>query len=87
MDIYKHIKYNPHMRSIEDVIVEAQKESKEWCFVRSQPVTEYEWVAIFEKWEYEITGEEIKKVGTLSANLSPMALLRLAERHRWEGDY
>jgi len=55
--IYKHLVYNPHMKSIHAVIQEAQDEKNlnsglEWQFVRSQPVTEYEWVAIFEKWVY-----------------------------------
>lgn len=61
MDIYKHIVYNPYMKNIQSVIQEAQdlenlEGGKEWQFVRSQPVTEYEWVAIFEKWQNEITG-------------------------------
>jgi len=55
--IYKHLVYNLHMKSIHAVIQEAQDEKNlnsglEWQFVRSQPVTEYEWVAIFEKWVY-----------------------------------
>ena len=53
MDIFKHIKYNPHMRSIESVIEEAQKESLGWKFEHSQPVTEYEWIAIFSRWVQE----------------------------------
>lgn len=61
MDIYKHIVYNPHLRNIQSVIQEAQDKtilegSKEWQFVRSQPISEYEWVAIFKKWESEICG-------------------------------
>lgn len=52
MNHYKHIIYNPNFRSIEAVIKEAEKDSPYWQFVRSQPVTEYEWVAIFEKWIY-----------------------------------
>lgn len=61
MTIFKHIVYNPHQRNISSVIQEAQdcsnlESGKEWAFVRSQPITEYEWVAIFEKWEDEITG-------------------------------
>ena len=56
MEIYKHLVYNPHMKGIHQVIQEAQdsgnlESGKEWQFVRSQPVTEYEWVAIFEKWQ------------------------------------
>jgi len=54
MTIYKHITYNPYERGIRLVIQEAQNKnnlegSPEWCFLRSQPVTEFEWVAIFEK--------------------------------------
>jgi len=61
MQIYKHIVYNPHLKNIQNVIQEAQDETnlesgKEWQFVRSQPITEYEWVAIFEKWECENVG-------------------------------
>ena len=61
MDIYKHIAYNPHLANIQTIIQQAQDSSnlegsKEWCFVRSQPITEYEWVAIFQKWENEIIG-------------------------------
>ena len=61
MNVYKHIVYNPHTKSIAVVIQEAQdienlESDKTWCFLRSQPVTEYVWVAIFEKWENEITG-------------------------------
>lgn len=52
MDIYKHIVYNPKLRNIESVIKEAQKNDDEWCFERTQPITEYEWVAIFRKWVY-----------------------------------
>ena len=47
------------MQGIRVVIQEAQdkgnlvgsvlKGSPEWCFLRSQPVTEFEWVAIFER--------------------------------------
>lgn len=64
-DIYKHIVYNPHMKNITAVIQEAQdienlESGREWQFVRSQPVTEYEWVAIFQKWDSEMTGVEIK---------------------------
>ena len=64
MDIYKHIVYNRHIQSIRSIIQEAQDKSnlesgKEWCFLRSQPVTEYEWVAIFEKWEDEFGGVPI----------------------------
>ena len=55
--IYKHIVYNPLMKNILVVIQEAQDEENlnsglEWQFVRTQPITEYEWVAIFEKWIY-----------------------------------
>lgn len=53
MDIYKHIVYNPHQRSINAVIVEAQEESEEWQFSHSQPVTEWEWVAVFSRWVQE----------------------------------
>ena len=54
MNIYKHIVYNPHMTNIQAVIQEAQdrenlESGREWRFVRSQPVTKYEWVAIFKK--------------------------------------
>lgn len=47
------------MRKIEAVIQEAQdiaslKGNREWCFLRSQPVTEYEWVAIFERGQDEL---------------------------------
>ena|SRR3990167_6036783 len=61
MDIYKHLVYNPHMKGIHTVIQEAQdpgnlESSREWQFVRTQPVTEYEWVAIFEKWQDEFSG-------------------------------
>ena len=61
MTIYKHIVYNPHQRNIQSVIQEAQDRgnlegSLEWKFERSQPVTEYEWVAIFEKWQDEFIG-------------------------------
>jgi len=49
MDIYKHISFNPKQRSVSAVIIEAQRESKEWCFERIQPITEYEWIAIFRK--------------------------------------
>lgn len=63
MDIYKHIVYNPKEKNIATVIDEAQSEmfggSKEWQFVRSQPVNEYEWVAIFSKWVNESYGEEV----------------------------
>lgn len=55
--IYKHIVYNPLMQNIKAVIQEAQDEENlnsglEWQFVRVQSITEYEWVAIFEKWVY-----------------------------------
>ena len=52
MNVYKHIVYNPHMKSIAVVIQEAQdiESDRTWCFLRTQPITEYEWVAIFEKW-------------------------------------
>lgn len=58
MNIYKHIIYNPHQRNIKSVIQEAQDSeavegSREWKFERAQPVNEYEWVAIFEKWQDE----------------------------------
>ena len=54
MDIYKHFVYNPHLISISAVIANFEiNESNEWCFERCQPVTEYEWVAIFRKWVYE----------------------------------
>jgi len=61
MDIYKHIVYNPHQCNIQSVIQKAQDAGnldggKEWKFERSQPVSEYEWVAIFERWQSEITG-------------------------------
>ena len=67
MDIYKNIVYNPHQRNIQSVIQEAQdntnlESGKEWQFVRSQPITEYEWVAIFEKWENEITESPIEEI-------------------------
>ena len=55
MEIYKHIKYNPNMRDIEGVIDEAQKESNEWKFEHSQPITNYEWIAIFSRWVQEDT--------------------------------
>lgn len=48
--IYKHIVYNPHMRNIDAVINQAQGDGKDWQFSHAQPVTEYEWVAVFEKW-------------------------------------
>ena len=56
MTIYKHIVYNPHLANIRNIIQQAQDSgnlegSEEWCFLRSQPVSEYEWVAIFEKWQ------------------------------------
>jgi len=51
MDIYKHIVYNPNLAKIEAIIEDAQEESKEWCFERAQPITEYEWVAIFRMWK------------------------------------
>ena len=63
MNIYKHIVYNPHMRSIKQVIDEAQGQdgkmrgALEWKFERSQPVTEYEWVAIFEQ-EITLTSKD-----------------------------
>lgn len=50
MDIYKHFTYNPRTTTIDYLIKEAQKDSEEWCFERCQPITEYEWVAIFRKW-------------------------------------
>ena len=55
--IYKHLVYNPYMKNIQQVIQESQNEENlnsglEWQFVRTQPITEYEWVAIFEKWIY-----------------------------------
>jgi len=53
MDIYKHIVYNPHLQNTESVIESATKDDKEWCFERIQPVSEYEWVAIFRKWKSE----------------------------------
>ena len=53
MNIYKHIVYNPHMTEISAIIQMQESQNGEWCFVRSQPVTEYEWVAIFEKWQDE----------------------------------
>ena len=58
MTIYKHMIYNPHTQGIREVIQQAQDRgnlegSPEWCFLRSQPVTEFEWVAIFEKEEPE----------------------------------
>ena len=67
MKIYKHIAYNPHLTNIQTIIQQAQDSnnlegSKEWCFVRSQPITEYEWVAIFQKWENEIIGTETTPV-------------------------
>ena len=45
------------MESIRQVIQQAQDKENlnsglEWQFVRIQPITEYEWVAIFEKWIY-----------------------------------
>lgn len=49
MDRYKHIVYNPHLTSIEGIIKKLNDDT--WQFVRSQPITEYEWVAIFEKWD------------------------------------
>jgi hypothetical protein len=54
MTIYKHLIYNPYQKGIRAVIQEAQDEGnlesgKEWCFLRTQPVTGFEWVAIFEK--------------------------------------
>ena len=57
MNVYKHIVYNPHITSLQKIISDAQQgengvnDGLEWQFMRSQPVTEYEWVAIFEKWD------------------------------------
>lgn len=58
MNVYKHIVYNPHMENITNIIEKAQdienlECGREWYFLRSQPVTEYEWVAIFERWQNE----------------------------------
>lgn len=50
--IYKHIVYNPHMRNIDAVIDQAQEDGKDWQFSHAQPVNEYEYVAVFEKWIY-----------------------------------
>ena len=47
--VYKHIVYNPHMRNIDAVINQAKEDRKDWKFSHDQPVTEYEWVAVFEK--------------------------------------
>lgn len=53
MEIFKHIKYNPFMRDIVSVIEEAQIESSEWKFEHTQPVTQYDWIAIFSRWVQE----------------------------------
>ena len=74
MDI-KHISFNPKQRSVSAVIIEAQRESKEWCFERIQPITEYEWIAIFmrfleneqEKRTQEEFAEKIQK-NTINSN-------------------
>lgn len=54
MQIYKHLTYNPFLKGIREIIIEAQDTSNlegspAWCFLRCQPVTQYEWVAIFER--------------------------------------
>lgn len=65
MKIYKHLVFNPHLQSILSVIQNAQDSSnldsgREWCFLRAQAVTEYEWVAIFER-ELDLTLEGISR--------------------------
>ena len=51
------------MNPLSAVLADVEAESKEWCFERSQPVTEYEWVAIFRRWVQEADSSEVIKKG------------------------
>lgn len=84
MEIYKHIKYNPQMRFIEGVIEEAQKDSDEWKFEHSQPITGYEWIAIFSRWVQE-DPKALKLPNTKNLTLSPNKENKVEEIPQFKG--
>ena len=74
MNRYKHIIYNPHMRNIESVI-NSLGGNPVWCFVRAQPVTEYEWVAIFETWDGNANeGKELGQIPLINGVEASLSL-------------
>ena len=48
--IYQHIQYNPHARTIHSICETVANEySKAWQLIKIMPITEHEWVAVFER--------------------------------------
>lgn len=47
--IYKHVLFNPRVGNITEIIQEAQKNDPQWCLFNVHPITEYEWIVIFER--------------------------------------
>lgn len=50
MNIYNHIIYNPHLEGIQSVINRLGGDTI-WALHHIVPITEYEWVAVFEAWD------------------------------------
>jgi hypothetical protein len=46
--MYKYKVFNPKMRGLEDILTTEPMEA-DWLFIKVVPVTEYEWVAVFQK--------------------------------------
>ena len=58
MNIYKHIVFNPHITNIEGVINLMGGHSV-YSLHSVLPVTEYEWVAVFEAWDGTLSEEDV----------------------------
>ena len=60
MNLYRHIVFNPHLQNIQAVLKSFDDER--YALAHVVPVTEYEWVAVFERWESEIDVQQDSNV-------------------------
>lgn len=52
MNVYNHIVFNPHLETIAGVLARLGG-NPIWYLHHVVPITEYEWVAVFEAWDGE----------------------------------
>ena len=59
MNIYKHIVYNPQLGVSPLTQIVEKMNGTIWGLHHVQPVTEYEWVAVFEAWDGSLKEEKV----------------------------
>jgi hypothetical protein len=58
MNRYKHIIFNPHLGGI-DAVIASLGENSIWALSNVIPISEFQWVAVFESWD--ATADEEKE--------------------------